>query len=94
MRRRFHHRGGVVGALLAALLASSLLAPPVAAQSAGPAAAPGSAASISATAGPRGPVTTFVQRAGTRFVVAARGANGTSSADSCEAFNFAVRGAA
>jgi mannan endo-1,4-beta-mannosidase len=34
-------------------------------------------------------VTSFVQRAGTRFVVAARGSNGmSSSGDSCEAFNF------
>jgi mannan endo-1,4-beta-mannosidase len=38
---------------------------------------------------PSGLVTSFVQRAGTRFVVAARGTNGTSaSGDSCEAFNF------
>ena len=54
-----------------------------------PAAAPAPAAPPFA---PSGPVTSFVQRAGTRFVVAARGNIGTSSSsssgDTCEAFNF------
>ena len=104
MRCRTFLTTGVLGALLAALLAASLLAAPGVAQSvaAGPASAAGDApisATLTAVAPtpapvpappfkPSGPVTAFVQRAGTRFVVAARGTNGTASNDACETFNF------